>query len=156
DVGSQFTPAVGWAQALCYRVQQLGEEALADSIVVAFGGEGAVASNGFWSALTIATTLDLPVLFFIEDNGYAISVSGSPQPQGGDIAANLAFFHNRRPGNGSGTPPAETADLVYTGVTAVRSGQGPGLLRLTVPRLSGHSSVDNQAYKSEAVVAEER
>src|SRR5579859_3757202 len=62
DVGSQFTPAIGWAQAICYRVDQLGEKDLADSIVVAFGGEGAVAANGFWSALTIATTLRLPLL----------------------------------------------------------------------------------------------
>lgn len=40
DVGSQFTPAAGWAQAICYRRSVLGEEVVADSIAVVFGGEG--------------------------------------------------------------------------------------------------------------------
>ena len=60
DVGSQFTPAAGWAQALCYRRHELGEEDL-QGIAVVFGGDGA-ATNGFWSALTLATTLSLPLL----------------------------------------------------------------------------------------------
>jgi 2-oxoisovalerate dehydrogenase E1 component len=155
DVGSQFTPAAGWAQAICYRAQQLGEAEAADSMAVVFGGEGAVATNGFWSALTMATTLELPLLFVIEDNGYAISVKGSLQTPGGNIAANLASFANLARWDGSGTKPAETAELVYAAVNHVRSGKGPGLLRLTVPRLSGHSSVDNQAYKSQDELAEE-
>lgn len=155
DVGSQFTPAAGWAQAIQYRVTQLGEEALADSIAVVFSGEGAVASNGFWSALTMATTLELPLLFVVEDNSYAISVKGSLQTPGGNIAANLASFANLTIWDGDGCKPEETAALVETAVTHVREGKGVGLLRLTVPRLSGHSSVDNQAYKTEAERATE-
>jgi 2-oxoisovalerate dehydrogenase E1 component len=155
DVGGQYTPAAGAAQALQYRVQQLGEREGADSIIVVFGGDGSVASNGFWSALTLATTLRLPLLFMIEDNGYAISVEGPTQTPGGDIAANLASFRGLQIWDGSGTNPAETAELVLKAVNAVREWHGPGLLRLTVPRLSGHSSVDNQAYKSESVLAEE-
>ncbi len=156
DVGSQFSPAVGWAQGICYRVEQLGETELADSIAVAFGGDGAVAANGFWSSLTIATTLRLPMLFVIEDNGYAISVKGSLQTPGNNIAANLASFANLKIWDGTGTQPALTADLVYEAVNYVRQHNGPALLRLSIPRLSGHSSVDNQAYKSEAVQADER
>ena len=60
------------------------------SIAVAHGGEASTATNGFWSALTIATTQRLPVLFFIEDNGYGISVKSDFQTPGGNIAANLA------------------------------------------------------------------
>src|SRR5262249_48146742 len=56
----------------------------------------------------------------------------------------------------TGTQPSQTADAIYTAVNYVRQHQGPGLLRLTVPRLSGHSSVDNQAYKSEEVREAER
>jgi 2-oxoisovalerate dehydrogenase E1 component len=97
----------------------------------------------------MATTLRLPVLFVVEDNDYAISVKGDLQTPGGNIAANLASFSNLHIWDGSGTIPEETASMVVEAVTAVRSGGGPGLLRLTVPRLSGHSSVDNQAYKSE-------
>jgi len=148
DVGSQFTPAAGWAQAIGYRRDQLGEAAVADSIAVVFGGEGSVASNGFWSALTLATTLRLPLLFVIEDNNYAISVKSWLQTPGGNIAANLASFRDLAIWDGSGVEPEQTAALAAAAVAHVRGGR-PGLLRLTVPRLSGHSSVDNQAYKSE-------
>ena len=150
DVGSQFTPGVGWAQAIHYHRETLKTAAAEDSIAVVFAGDGAVASNGFWSALTIATTLQLPILFVIEDNAYAISVKGPAQTPGSNIAANLASFTNLAVWDGSGTVPTETAELVHTAVREVRAGNGPGLLRLAVPRLSGHSSVDNQAYKTEA------
>jgi 2-oxoisovalerate dehydrogenase E1 component len=155
DVGAQFTPAVGWAQAIRYRVEQLGDTELADSMAVIFSGDGAVASNGFWSALTIATTLELPVLFMVEDNGYAISVQSPTQTPGANIAANLAAFKNLAIWDGSGTNPQETAELVVAAVDHIRAGKGAALLRLTVPRLSGHSSVDNQAYKSPETVAAE-
>ena len=156
DVGSQFTPAVGWAQAIRYRVTHLGQTNLSDSIAVVFSGEGAVASNGFWSALTIATTLQLPLLFVVEDNGYAISVQSSMQTPGANIAANLASFANLTIWDGSGTDPAETAALTTAAVAHVRAGHGPGLLRLTVPRLCGHTGIDNQAYKTDSELAEER
>jgi 2-oxoisovalerate dehydrogenase E1 component len=149
DVGSQYTPGVGWAQAIRYHKETLKTADVDDSIAVIFGGDGSVATNGFWSALTIATTLELPVLFVIEDNGYAISVKGPAQTPGSNIAANLASFKNLAIWDGSGTIPAETAELVHTAVRELRAGNGPGLLRLTMPRLSGHSSVDNQAYKGE-------
>lgn len=150
DVGAQYTPAIGWAQALRYRIDELGESDHDGSITLVFGGDGSVATNGFWSALTIATTLQLPVLFVIEDNGYAISVTGGLQTPGRNIAANLAAFSGLQIWDGSGVIPTETAELVVEAVQHVRDGNGPGLLRLTVPRLAGHSSADNQAYKSEA------
>lgn len=155
DVGSQYTPGVGWAQAIVYHRQVLHTRDAEDGLAVIFGGDGSVATNGFWSALTIATTLELPVLFVIEDNGYAISVKGPAQTPGSNIARNLASFANLTIWSGSGVHPAETADLVHTAVRHVRSGGGAGLLRLTVPRLSGHSSVDNQAYKTDEEKAAE-
>ena len=60
---------------------------------MALGGDGSVAANGFWSALTMATTLRLPLLFFIEDNAYGLSVPSRLQTPGGDIAANLESFN---------------------------------------------------------------
>lgn len=155
DVGSQYTPTVGWAQAIRYHVEELGNQEYDGSIAVVFGGDGSVATNGFWSSLTIATTLQLPVLFVIEDNGYAISVKGPAQTPGSNIAANLAAFRNLEVWDGSGTNPPETAELIRNAVEYVRSGRGPGLLRLTMPRLSGHSSVDNQAYKPKELLEEE-
>ena len=56
-VGTQYTPAVGWAQAIRYRRDVLNDASYARSIAVAHGGDASTATNGFWSALTIATTL---------------------------------------------------------------------------------------------------
>ena len=153
DVGAQFTPATGWAQAITYRRQSLGDVSYAGALAVALGGEASVATNGFWSALTIATTLQLPVLFFIEDNGLGISVRGEMQTPGGDIAANLESFGNLFLRNGDGCNPAEAAELIADCVTHVRSGGGPALVRLTVPRLSSHSGPDNQrGYRTDSEI----
>ncbi len=155
DVGGQYTPAVGWAQAIRYRVEELGETEKDGSIAIVHGGDGSTATNGFWSALTIATTLNLPVLFFIEDNGYAISVKSPLQNPGANIADNLASYGNLQIWQGDGCDPEDSADLIQTAVNYVRSGNGPALLRLTVPRLSGHSGHDNQAYKTESELSDE-
>jgi|694.fasta_scaffold119654_1 2-oxoisovalerate dehydrogenase E1 component len=154
-VGSQYTPTVGWAQAVEYRERVLGDAGYAGAIGVVLGGDASVATNGFWSALTIATTQKLPVLFFIEDNGYGISVPGSFQTPGADIAANLASFANLHVLSGDGTEPAEAAGLIDDALAHVRSRNGPCLLRLRVPRLEGHSFQDTQTYKSPEVVAAE-
>jgi 2-oxoisovalerate dehydrogenase E1 component len=123
---------------------------------VALGGEGSVATNGFWSALTIATTLRLPMLFYVEDNGYSLSVPGAKQTPGGDIARNLDAFANLFVRDGDGTDPAGAARLLWEVVEHVRGGRGPALVRLTVPRISGHSGQDTQAYKSPDFIADEK
>lgn len=151
-VGTQYTPAAGWAQAVKYYREVLGKPGYERSIAVACGGDGSVASNGFWSALTIATTQSLPMLFYIEDNGYGISVPSGMQTPGGNIAANLSAWRNLHILQGDGCDPAETAQLMRQAVDQVRGGRCPVLLRLTVPRLQGHSFQDKQAYKSEDVV----
>jgi len=157
DVGSQFTPAAGWAQAITYHRDVLKDRRWAGSISVALGGDGSVATNGFWSALTMATTLGLPMLFYIEDNGLGISVRGEMQTPGGNVAENLSSFGNLLVMSGDGTDPREAARLLGEGIHHVRSGAGPGLVRLTVPRLSSHSGPDNQrAYRTEEELASDR
>ncbi|HSA57388.1 MAG TPA: thiamine pyrophosphate-dependent enzyme, partial [Gemmatimonadaceae bacterium] len=154
DVGSQYTPAAGWAQAITYHRDVLRDHAWRGAIAVVLGGEGSVATNGFWSALTMATTLRLPLLFYVEDNGLGISVPGGMQTPGGDIAANLASFRNLLVRAGDGTVPDETARLLVEAVRHVRAGEGPALVRLTVPRLSSHSGPDNQkGYRTEEEIA---
>ena len=155
-VGTQYTPATGWAQSLVYRARVLGDASCAGSIAVVHGGDASTATNGFWASLNIATTGRLPLLYFIEDNGYGISVPSSRQTPGGDVAANLASFRNLRILSGDGSDPEAAAALIEAAVTAVRSGEGPVFLRLTVPRLSGHSGQDTQAYKSAEEVAAEQ
>ena len=154
DVGSQYTPCAGWAQAIGYHRDVLHDPRWNGAIGVVLGGEGSVATNGFWSALTMATTLSLPMLFYIEDNGLGISVPGEMQTPGGDIARNLESFGNLFLRDGDGTEPAQAAALLAECVDHVRSGSGPALVRLTVPRLSSHSGPDNQrGYRSEEEIA---
>jgi 2-oxoisovalerate dehydrogenase E1 component len=154
DVGSQYTPAAGWAQSIVYHRDTLADASYAGCMSVALGGDASVATSGFWAALTMATTLKLPVLFFIEDNHLGISVSGDMQTPGADIASNLASFKNLLVLNGDGTNPHDASGLVQHAVTHVRGGGGPALLRLTVPRLSSHSGPDNQkGYRTDAEIA---
>ncbi len=154
-VGSQYTPTAGWAQAITYFSEVLGNEEYREDIAVVLGGDGSVASNGFWSALTIATTQGLPLLFYIEDNGFGISVPSSFQTPEGNIAGNLAGWKNLTVLDGDGSDPAEAARLTKSAVERVREGRMPVLLRLEVPRLEGHSFQDTQAYKSEELVKSE-
>jgi 2-oxoisovalerate dehydrogenase E1 component len=155
-VGTQYTPAVGWAQALRYRATVLGDKECEGSIAVAHGGDASTATNGFWAALNIATTERLPVLFFIEDNGYGISVPSRQQTPGGNIARNLEAFRGLRVLEGDASDPMAVAGLIADAVAGVRAGGGPSLIRLLVPRLSGHSGQDTQTYKSAAEIATER
>jgi 2-oxoisovalerate dehydrogenase E1 component len=154
-VGAQYTPAVGWAQSLRYRLQQLKDKACEGSIAVAHGGEASTATNGFWAALNIVTTERLPFLFYIEDNGYGISVTSNHQTPGGNVARNLSSFSGLRVLEGNGSDPMAAAALIKDAVAGVRSGDGPALLRLVVPRLSGHSGQDTQTYKSAEEIAAE-
>ena len=156
DVGSQYTPSIGWAQGIEYRRRQLEESKYEGAISVVLGGDGSVATNGFWSALTIATTQHLPVLFYIEDNAFGLSVPSEFQTPGGDIAKNLYSFKNIRIFDGDGTNPEEASRLLSQSVSYVRERNGPVLIHLTMPRLNGHSFQDNQAYKTKELLEKER
>ena len=156
DVGSQYTPCAGWAQAITYHRDVLGDASYQGAIGCVLGGDASVATSGFWSALTIATTLKLPMLFYIEDNGYGISVPSTLQTPGANIVDNLASFKNLRLSQGDGTNPAEASTLFAEAVEYVRAGHGTAMVRLTVPRLSGHSGQDTQAYKPANLLDRER
>lgn len=149
DVGAQYTPCVGWAQAITYRTRIMGNDDWKGAIAVALGGDGSTATNGFWAALNIATTVKLPMIFFIEDNQLGISVPGTLQTPGGNIAENLGAFRNLRIVEVDGTNPEEADRLISKTVDHVRSNQSPALLHIRVPRICGHSGADNQSYKTQ-------
>lgn len=155
DVGAQYTPAAGWAQAITYRVEVLEQEDWSGALAVALGGDGSVAANGFWATLNIATTLNLPLLFFIEDNHYGLSVPAELQVPGGSITRNLKSYGNLKVLDGDGTDPVQAWKNIRTAIRHVRAGRGPCLLRLQVPRLEGHTYIDDQAYKSQDERAQE-
>ena len=92
-VGAQYTPTVGYAHAIRYHGNVLntdekgggegrGKQGWGESVSVAHGGDGSVATNGFWAALNTACVEKLPVLFYIEHNGYAISTPSEVQTPG--------------------------------------------------------------------------
>lgn len=147
-VGAQYTPAAGWAQAIRYRQQTTTENDWDDAIAVALGGEGSTAANGFWAALNIVTTRNLPYLFFIEDNAFAISVRAELQTPGANVAANLQCYNNLHILEADGTDPADASIKIAEAVTYVREGR-PCLLRLKVVRIMGHTFIDDQSYKTE-------
>lgn len=155
-VGTQYTTAAGWAHALRYYSETLNDQQCRMSIAVVLGGDGSVATNGFWAALNIATTRRLPLLFFIEDNGYGLSVPSTAQTPGGNIAANLRSFTGLQILEADSAEPAGAAAAIHNAVVKVRSGAGPVLLRLRMPRLCGHSGQDTQAYKPAELVEAER
>ncbi len=154
-VGTQYTPAAGWAHSIPYCRDVLGDASYKGAIALVLGGDGSVATNGFWAALNIATTRRLPLLFYIEDNGYGLSVPARVQTPGGNIAANLASFGGLEFFGADSGDPVATARAVAAAVGYVRGGTGPALLRVTMPRLSGHSGQDTQMYKGDALIASE-
>ncbi len=155
-VGSQYSPITGWAQAIIYHREQLNDKRYRGAIGVSMGGDSSMSSSGFWAALNISTTNKLPHLFYIEDNGYGISVPQTVQTPGGDQVANLAAYKNLNIIDGDGTDPLQAPLLIKQAVDYVRSGQGACLLRLRVPRLCGHTFQDTQAYKSAQMLASEQ
>ncbi|NOR19580.1 MAG: pyruvate dehydrogenase [Xanthomonadales bacterium] len=155
-VGTQFTPISGWAESIVYKTTVLDDSDNAGAIGVALGGDASTSTSGFWAALNNATTRKLPMLFYIEDNGYGISVSSDQQTPGGNIADNLSSFKNLFILDGDGCDPLQAATYLARGIQHIREGHGPALVRLTVPRLSGHSGQDTQKYKSEVQIASEQ
>src|SRR5207237_10491745 len=101
-------------------------------------------------------TLKLPLLFYIEDNGFGISVSSHLQTPGGNIAANLRSFSGLTILEGDGSDPGAAAELTHRAAEWLREGRAPPMLRLTAPRLPEHSGQDTQAYKSAEILTEER
>ncbi len=156
DVGSQYTPAAGWAEAIRYHYEVLKDSSYERAVAVVLGGEGSTTTNGFWAALGTATTVGLPLVFFVEDNGFAISVPAEKQTPGGNIADNLRSFRDLRILQGDGTDPEDAASRIVEALEYARTQWRPVLVRLSVPRLKGHSGQDSQAYKSESLKAVER
>ena len=156
DVGAQYTPACGWGESIKYYENVIGDPSYKNAISVAHGGDGSVASNGFWAALNIATTRSLPMIFFIEDNGFAISVPSDRQVPGGNIAKNLSSYGNLELIDADGTEFQQAAPAIEKAVAYARNQRRPVLIRLSVCRLSGHSGQDSQSYKSEQTKIEEK
>ncbi len=155
-VGAQYSPIAGWAQSIIYHRDELKDDAYKGALGLSMGGDSSMSTSGFWASLNISTTNNLPHLFYIEDNGYGISVPQTVQTPGGDQVANLAAYKNLKIVDGDGTDPILTPLLIQEAVDYVRSGKGCCLLRLKVPRLCGHTFQDTQTYKPTEMIKREQ
>ncbi len=139
-VGTQFLQAVGCAEAT--RLLK-GPE-----IVLVSGGEGATSEGEFWESLNAACLGRLPVVFLIEDNGYAISVPVEAQTAGGSISRLAAGFPDLLLREVDGTDLAASYQAMSDAAAYCRAGGGPALVHAHVTRPYSHSlSDDERLYK---------
>jgi 2-oxoisovalerate dehydrogenase E1 component len=122
-----------------------------DEVVYVSLGEGATSEGEFWEAMSSASAMRLPVLFVVEDNGYAISVPVDVNTPGGNISRLVANFPNFYFAEVDGTDPVESYAAFTEAVKHCRSGAGPAFVHGHVIRQYAHSfSDDEPLYRSEA------
>src|SRR5262245_28376553 len=160
--GTQFVHAVGAAEATLYYEQHpkalpqakkapLGELAKhsVDEIVYVSSGDGATSEGEFWESLNVACIKKLPLLYLVEDNGYAISVPVEVQTAGGNIAKQVKNFPGLHVADVDGTDPIESYLVCHEAVNYCRERRGPALIHAKVTRPYSHSlSDDEKLYKS--------
>lgn len=148
-VGSQFLQAVGVAKS----IQLRGEK----EVVYVSGGDGSTSQGDFHEALNFSCIHQLPILFVIQDNGWAISVPIEEQTAGGTIAKMGRGYEGLSVFEIDGCDYPQTAHALAAAADKARSGQGPSLIVAKVPRIGPHSSSDDpKKYKNEATTAEEK
>src|SRR5258705_54077 len=164
--GTQFVQAAGAAEATLYyqdRPKALAQAKKAplgqyvhhegDEIVYVSAGDGATSEGEFWESLNAACAKKLPLLYLIEDNGYAISVPVEVQTAGGSISKLVRGFPGLHVAEVDGTDPFESYSACKEAVEYCRERRGPALIHAHVTRPYSHSlSDDEKLYKS----AEER
>ncbi len=164
--GTQFVQAVGAAEATLYyeahpralaqaRKAPLGEYVnyQRDEIVYVSAGDGATSEGEFWESLNAACAQKLPLLYLIEDNGYAISVPVEVQTAGGSISKLTRGFPSLHVAECDGTDLLESYAICKEAVQHCRDRRGPALVHAQVTRPYSHSlSDDEKLYKT----AEER
>jgi 2-oxoisovalerate dehydrogenase E1 component len=160
--GTQFVQAVGAAEASLYYANHpralaqakkapLGEHVRheSDEIVYVSAGDGATSEGEFWESLNAACAKKLPLLYLIEDNGYAISVPVEVQTAGGSISKLTRGFPGLHVAECDGTDPLESYAVCKTAVQYCRDRRGPALIHAHVTRPYSHSlSDDEKLYKT--------
>jgi 2-oxoisovalerate dehydrogenase E1 component len=153
---TQVLHAVGAAEAsLVYgRVKDIpggDADAHADEIVFTALGEGSTSEGEFWEAMNVACNRHLPILFLVEDNGYAISVPVEVETAGGDISRLVRSFPGLRVDSVDGTDFLASVRTMREAVAHVRARSGPALVHAHVVRPYSHSlSDDERLYKTPA------
>ncbi|MGH7663720.1 MAG: alpha-ketoacid dehydrogenase subunit alpha/beta [Gemmatimonadaceae bacterium] len=149
--GTQFLQAVGCAEA-SYRAKLLGITGgfEKDEVVYVSGGDGTTSEGEFWESLNTACNLALPVVYVIEDNGYAISVPVEVNTPGGNISRLLTGFPGLFIQEVDGCDLVTSYDAMSKAVSYARKRKGPALVHARVIRPYSHSLSDDEvAYRPE-------
>jgi 2-oxoisovalerate dehydrogenase E1 component len=154
--GTQLLQAVGAAEAT-YRLKLIKDlkrrikNFHADEVVYVSLGDGTTSEGEFWEALNTACNLRLPVVFLLEDNGYAISVPAEVQTAGGDVSKLVSGFPNLYRQRCDGTDAIESLAVMRRAVDNCRKNRGPSFVHAKVIRPYSHSlSDDEKLYRCEA------
>jgi 2-oxoisovalerate dehydrogenase E1 component len=154
--GTQVLHAVGAAEAgvIYSRVAAIADRESrfhADEITYVSLGEGATSEGEVWEALNTACTRQVPVLFLVEDNGYAISVPVEVQTAGGDISRLVRGFPGLHVDSIDGTDFFASLRALRDAAAYVRARKGPAFVHAKVIRPYSHSlSDDEKLYKPPA------
>jgi len=153
--GTQLLQAIGSAES-SYRINLINElkerfESFHDDEVTYVSlGDGTSSEGEFWESLNTACNLKLPVVFLVEDNGYAISVPVEVQTAGGDISKLVEGFPSLYIQKCDGTDPIESLEVMRRAVQYCRDRKGPSLVHAKVIRPYSHSlSDDERLYRSD-------
>ncbi len=147
--GTQLLQAVGCAEA-SYRyelIPELQKRSAAfhdDEVTYVSLGDGTSSEGEFWEALNTASNLKLPVVFLIEDNGYAISVPVEVQTAGGDVSRLVENYPSLYLQRCDGTDPIESLETMRRAVDYCRQRKGPALVHAKVIRPYSHSLSDDE------------
>jgi len=159
--GTQCLHAVGCAEAgLLYGkltgIANPDKKFKKDEVVYVSIGDGTTSEGEFWESLSTACVRQLPVVFVIEDNGYAISVPVEVQTPGGSISDVVESFPGLHVLRCDGTDVFESHRTMVDAVAYCRARKGPALVHAKVTRPYSHSlSDDEKLYKTPAERAEE-
>src|SRR4029078_3789896 len=147
--GTQLLQAVGCAEA-SYRVELVPELKRIvknfhdDEVAYVSLGDGTSSEGEFWEALNTASNLKLPVVFLLEDNGYAISVPVEVQTAGGDASRLVENFPSLYVQKCDGTDPLESLETMRRAVDYCRQRKGPAFVHAKVIRPYSHSLSDDE------------
>ncbi|MCS6805084.1 MAG: dehydrogenase E1 component subunit alpha/beta [Acidobacteriota bacterium] len=152
--GTQYLQAVGvaeagWRYSVIEEIEDRAQHFHNDEVVYVSSGDGATSQGEFWESLNTACNLKLPVVYLIQDDGYAISVPIEVQTAGGSISRLVQSFPGLFVQEIDGCDPLQSYSAMKEAVRYARERHGPALVHAHVIRPYSHSlSDDERLYKT--------